>query len=65
MLRAHILNQNGKQRAETKRGSGVLNSVSVPSDVLLGRMHLLNLPTQCHQLGTSVQMPETVGDIFL
>lgn len=53
-----------KQRSETARGSGFLNSVSVPCDALLGRLHLLNLPTQCGQLGTSVQMPHSVGNMF-
>ena len=65
MLRAHILNHNGKEeKSRDLKGSGSLNSVSVPSDVLLGGLHPFNLPTQCHQLGPSVPMPEAAGGIF-
>lgn len=61
---SHLEPQWERRKEQGRKDSGVLNSASVPSDVLLGRLHPLNLPTQCHQLGTSVPMPEAAGDIF-
>lgn len=53
-------------REQTLEVEGVFYAqcLSVFSDVLPGRLHLLNLPIQCRLLGTKCSMLKIIGDIF-
>lgn len=57
-------NSHSYQRHKAERIMGTLEKLS-PNDILLqAGPHLLNLPKKCHQLGTSVQIPKPMLNIF-